>query len=432
MLHGERVGRLERTAPSKMRFRYDAHVIERYSVGTPLLSRSLPVRADPFTPSQTRPFFEGLLPEGDARGVIARRLGLRPGAGEFDLLEKLGRDCAGAVVIIPDGEDDHEQDRAHDDDHHDDDHDGEWLDDGEVARLIDELPRNPLGVDPAPGTIRLSLAGVQPKLVLTRDSAGRWRRPSDGVPSTHIIKVPQLGSDGRPLFDQIVINELFCLRVLAEAGLRTARAEIMQFGVRSALVVERFDRTLDASGRIARLHQEDACQALGRLGEDKYGDSRTGVRLAEVFDLVDDWTVSPAGERLTLMDQVVANVTLGNADAHAKNIAFLYPEPGVGTVSPLYDVVCTAVYPDLATTLALGIGGEFAGDRIGSGAFQRLAEEVGMSETSIARRVAQLAARIADCAAAMAGVAKAAEWHRPVIDQIAEVATVRAAHLARS
>jgi serine/threonine-protein kinase HipA len=433
------VGTLERTAPGKMRFCYDETVVTRFTDGTPLLSRSLPVQPNAFTPSQTRPFFEGLLPEGDARQAIAVALGLRARAADFELLSALGRDCAGAVVIVPDNDPndrDHEHERpaAEREDHQDDRHVDsvvEWIDNDQVARRIEDLPRNPLGVELSKQGVRLSLAGVQPKLVLIRDAAGRWGLPTAGIPSTHIIKVPQLADDGRPRYEDIVVNELFCLRVLAEAGLSTARAERVAFGGRDTLVVERFDRTVDAVGRITRLHQEDCCQALGRRVDDKYDNGGSGVRLPQVIELVDTWTVSPARERLTLVDQVVANFTLGNADAHAKNLAFLYREPGLTTLAPLYDVVCTAAYPGLTTELALRIGGAVDSKDVGARAIQQMARDFGMSETATVRRASALAFTIANCAAAMVGMADAAGWGRPILAEIATVARQRAAQLAR-
>jgi len=61
----------------------------------------------------------------------------------------------------------------------------EPLDEDQLAGLISSLRTAPLGVG---DRIRLSLAGVQEKLLLTRLPDGRWGRPVDGTPSTHILK----------------------------------------------------------------------------------------------------------------------------------------------------------------------------------------------------------------------------------------------------
>ncbi len=63
------------------------------------------------------------------------------------------------------------------------------LDDAQIARLLDEVA---LGNDPLRG--KTSLAGVQPKIVLTRLGRGTWHQPLGGAASTHLIEA----RDGSP------------------------------------------------------------------------------------------------------------------------------------------------------------------------------------------------------------------------------------------
>jgi HipA-like protein len=65
-----------------------------------LVSLSLPVANRRYPQGVVRSFLDGLLPEGDVRRAIARELGLRPD-DTFGLIEALGRDCAGAVIVQP-------------------------------------------------------------------------------------------------------------------------------------------------------------------------------------------------------------------------------------------------------------------------------------------------------------------------------------------
>lgn len=55
---------------------YTEEAIDRYDLGTPLLSLSLPVRQAHFPQGVVRAFLDGLLPEGEARRVIAREIGV--------------------------------------------------------------------------------------------------------------------------------------------------------------------------------------------------------------------------------------------------------------------------------------------------------------------------------------------------------------------
>lgn len=170
----------------------------------------------------------------------------------YGLIRALGRDCAGALVIQP----------------------AEALappvptaltaaplSDSEIGRLVANLPYAPLGVG---GRVRISLAGVQEKLLLTRMPNRSWGRPVDGTPSTHILK-PEIAR-----FPNTVENEAFCMRLARNLDLPVASIETMTLDGRRIIVVERYDRTLHANGSVERIHQEDFCQATGVLPCKKY------------------------------------------------------------------------------------------------------------------------------------------------------------------
>ena len=128
------------------------------------------------------------------------------------------------------------------------------------------------------------------------------------------------------------------------------------------LVVERYDRVVDdVSKCVARLHQEDACQALGIDPHGKYatasapkGDDPTYVAIA---DLLQKYSSDPEGEKEELLRQLVANLALGNWDAHAKNTSFLYREQMVPELAPLYDVVPIAEVEPRTTLLSMRVNG---------------------------------------------------------------------------
>lgn len=410
-LAGQHVGELERQGPTRYRFRYDADTVDRHGEGAPLLSASLPLRRDHYPNAETKPFFEGVLPEGAIRQTIARSLGLSEDNG-FGLLEALGMDCAGAVVILPPDAPAPTPESGS----------VEWLDGDELAQKVEDLPRNPLGVTGANG-VRLSLAGVQPKLVVTRAPSGRIGQPSGGAPSTHILKPPQ------EQFPELVINELFCLRVARSAGLRAASAELLHVGESECLLVERWDRTIDDDGRFARLHQEDFCQALGVLPAAKY-EAEGGPSFPQLVAALRGLGAPTLARDLNeLVQALVLNVLLGNADAHGKNYAILYEPLGVGRLAPLYDIVSTAVYPDLNRALAMTVGGVDDADEIDLAAWRRLAENSGLGAPQVARAVGDFSVRVVASARAARETARAEGWHRPVIDEIVTLAERRAGRL---
>lgn len=405
----ELVGRLERRGPTRLRFAYTPRVREHYPHGSLLLSASLPIREQPFASADTTPFFEGLLPEGAARTAAARALGLSEG-DTFGLLEALGVDCAGAVVLLPEGTEPPTGTGL-----------VRPLAAEEVERLLVELPRAPLGIAPDEG-VRLSLAGLQQKLVLVRDARGDWGQPIAGEPSTHILKpAPEA-------YPALVANELFCLRVAESAGIPAAHAWREHFGEIDCLVVERFDRKA-RGGTLARIHQEDLCQALGVLPQAKY-ESDGGPSIPDVIRLLRELGgPRVAREILTFLDQVLLSFLLGNSDQHGKNSALLYEAPDRVRLAPIYDVVSTAVYPELSQRLAMSIGGEAEPTRVGAAAWQRLAAESALGG-GLAARMRERASSIVAGARAVREQARDQSWDDAVLDRIVAVAEGRAAQIS--
>jgi serine/threonine-protein kinase HipA len=401
-LQEERLGELERLGPTRYRFAYDQPIVARYGEGAVLLSASLPVRAEPYSNAQTKPFFEGLLPEGVVRREVARVVGISESNG-FGLLGALGADCAGAVVVLPADASDPRPAYG----------EVRRLDPAEIEQKLHDLPRRPLGVAPDEG-VRLSLAGVQQKLLLTRAEDGGFGQPAGGMPSTHILKPEQ------EAYPDLVVNEAFCLRVARCAGLEAARADVVTFGRITCLVVERYDRAVSAGGTITRLHQEDLCQALGVLPAAKY-EVEGGPSITQVVALLRE--LGTARDLRAFALAVLVNFVLGNSDAHGKNFALLYEGTGSVRLAPVYDVVSTAVYDNVTNRLAMQIGGEDDPDRITSATWTRMLVEAGFrpSRGQLERDLSIVERCIDECLEA----SRAEAWHRPLLDRVAAVARER-------
>jgi len=383
---------------------YDAEVVERYGAGAVVLSIGLPIRAETYPGVDTRAFLDGLLPEGDTREVISRNLHLDK-SDVFGLLRELGLDVAGAVVITR--EDAGVPERAPS---------VRWLSPIELEEEIENLPYVPLGVE-AEGDVRLSLAGVQPKLGIVRDG-DQIGLPVDGYPTTHILKPPstRLDDGGNALFPDVVANEAFCMRLATRAGLGAAAITTHVAAGRTSLIIERFDReTLD--GVVHRIHQEDACQALRIMPERKY-EEHGGPSLRQIAALLGDYSAAPVLDRFGLLDYSLFHVLVGNTDAHGKNVSFIYRDGGV-RLSPLYDVVGTAVYPRHSQRLAMTIGGEIMIDDVDMEAFERAYEECGLSAALARRRIPETAEKIVAALAPTLDEASAEGWRRPIADEIA-------------
>ena len=394
---GEEVGRLERVDERTREYSF------RYTEDAKRpISLSLPLEQQRFSPAESRPFFEALLPEGVVREQIASQLKLAA-SDSFGLLSELGRDCAGALQIV-DVKRMSEPPSVR------------WLDEGELSALVEDLPRHPLGIRREDEHLRLSLAGVQHKAVLVRDSSGGFGKPLDGTASSHILKPEP--PDGQ--YPGLATNEYFCMRLAARSGLSCANAEMLTVAQRPCVVVERFDRELVTSPH-RRVHQEDLCQALGLTPDFKY--QKAGWRLPSygaLAKVLNQHSTSPGLDRLAGAQAAVFNFLVGNADAHAKNISLLHVRGGV-RLAPLYDIVCTAAYPELSIELALSIGDELDARAITSIHWSDLADDFGLNVDAFQRTRRQLSATIAAQASRLRDEARSQGWHHPCIDTIIDV-----------
>jgi serine/threonine-protein kinase HipA len=341
------------------------------------LSRSLPLRPEPFDRRECRPFFSGLLPEADQRTGAAGALGVSP-ANDFALLDRLGGDVAGALMLLPEGEAPPTPARQAP---------SEPLSSDALAAILDALPRQPLMAGQA--GLRLSLAGAQAKLPVVLVN-GDPALPTPGAATTHIIK-PEIVR-----FGGSVANEAWCMTLAAKVGLDVARAEARTVNGHPYLLVTRYDRSRAPDGHVLRVHQEDACQALGVAPERKYA-AEGGPGFGDLFALTRAYVRRPAMDVLKLVDTAIFNLIIGNADAHGKNFSFLLDDAGP-RLAPLYDLLSTIHWPALSSRLAMRIGQCGTLEDLAVANWARFAERIGVTFPLLRKRVRALGMAIDDAA----------------------------------
>lgn len=370
------------------------------------LSASLPLQAEPFDDRKTRPFFSGLLPEGQMRRLIAQQFQVSD-QNDFALLDHIGGECAGAVTFLKPGQALPVPARSDD---------VQWLSDEEVIAILDELPRRPMlaGKD----GLRLSLAGAQDKLPVVFDGA-RIGLPLNGTPSSHILK-PAIHA-----VENSVINEGFCMALAEAMQLKPAKSKVRQVMNRAFLLVERYDRMIDAQGHRQRLHQEDFCQALGVVPEMKY-QNEGGPGLAQCFDLVRSSTRPSAPQVLRLLDYVIFNALIGNHDAHAKNFSLLYSGKAP-VLAPFYDTLSTAVYPTLTQKMAMKIGSKYKFTEVQARHWEQFAEGAGFTKAQAKRRILELAKSLPATARKLQSDPERGFVGHDVVEQISTVIEQRCA-----
>ncbi len=328
-MNGKKVGCLTRTAVGQLRFEYGDEWL--HSAFRRPLSLSMPLSQKVFSGDVVENFFDNLLPDSQSiRSRIQTRFGAKSSRC-FDLLWHVGRDCVGALQLLPEDAAEVDVRRI----------ESEVLTDTEIAGLLRNYATLPLGMQ-GDNDFRISIAGAQEKTALLRLN-DKWHRPLGVTPTSHIFKLPigKIAHSGMDLTDSVE-NEWLCHLILKAYGIPVANADIAEFEDVKVLVVERFDRRwADDRTWMIRLPQEDMCQALNISPALKY-ESDGGPGIQRIMTLLLGSVNALADRSLFLKTQVLFWL-LGAIDGHAKNFSiFLLPE-GSFQLAPFYDVM--SAYP---------------------------------------------------------------------------------------
>jgi serine/threonine-protein kinase HipA len=258
------------------------------------------------------PFFQHLGPEGWLRERQARVAHIAE-EDDFGLLLRYGADCIGAVGVTS-------------------------------AVPLDEV----VPITEAPANPGRTVSGVQRKLLVAKK--GRNYRPADqnGL-------APYIAKFNSTDIPTLVRNEFLSLRWITsvlgkDEVTRFESAQIEAVG-ETALVVTRFDRTKDGK----KLRLEDFAQILCKSRGADYG-GKYDADYEDVANAIRKHSARPEIDLDKLFRRLVVFSLMGNCDGHLKNFSLLETEAGL-RLSPLYDVVNTAIYPAYDRNLALRIGG---------------------------------------------------------------------------
>ena len=405
--NGRVVGQLTQNQHGELGFAYSPGWLQNNDASP--LSASLPKRVEPFSRRECRPFFGGLLPEESQRDAAAQALGVSRG-NDFALLDRLGGDVAGALQLLPPGETPAAPDL---------DQRPIPLDDAGLIRVLDALPVRPLLAGEE--GLRLSLAGAQSKVPVVLVD-GAVALPAPGQPTTHILKPPM------SRFSVTTENEAFVMRLAAAAGLDVAAVEPRIVRDRTFLLVQRYDRSRGEDGGVHRIHQEDFCQALGVPPETKYA-SEGGPTFKDCFELLRRVAARPAVDVLKLLDAMIFNLIVGNADAHGKNFSILYDRDGP-RLAPLYDLLATVAYPELSPKLAMRIGKRATLGEMDAKGWIAFAADAGVGMPLIRRRVSEVSQTVMARANEVASKLMRPGLDETALSRFAAMAADRAAQCA--
>jgi len=323
-LNNEHIADLEQVRSGDLHLRYLPASISTRGLGSIALSIALPARPRHKGQVVTR-WVESMLPEGETRTSLEDRFGVHRG-DSFGLLQAIGADCAGAVSFLAPTEAPINRLVA-----------AQPLTAADIAMAVKDLPRHPLGANEH---VRVSLGGMQAKLLLTQVQDGAWARPADGTPSTHIAKPDPLASPG------LVVDEAFSLALASAANFPVTDFELRtDWGERPVLVLTRFDRLVH-EGVVTRIHQEDGSAALGLdpTGRSKYqSQDLNSPTLQKIATLLRRHGRRWITDFAALAQDMILRIAVGDTDGHARNYGFLHVGDAV-EMAPIYDVAPTSLH----------------------------------------------------------------------------------------
>lgn len=377
---GEIAGTLHQDERGLMSFSYH----DSYN-GVPL-STSMPVSNRRFIEKVLRPYLFGLLPDGERqRRAIATEYGISAN-NPVALLTHIGLDCPGAVQFCAPGRESEATSRPE-----------EFIpiDDSAIAGRLKSI-KNDQDATWMGRNESWSLGGNQGKFALAL-MGGSWHECRGAAPTTHIFKNGVIG------FRLEALNEYICMKTAKACGLPVAEVDYRLFGDEAALIIARYDRIVTKQGTVARLHQEDLCQSLGVMPDQKYT-ADGGPTAHDALRLL----AKTKRERtnLTLFTQALFfNCLIGAPDAHAKNYSLLLGTNGDALLAPLYDVASGLAYENARRKgrLAMSIGGENRFGRVGRGAIERY---VGKNEPQVHELMERAGLSLDACVSIMAGLAE--------------------------
>lgn len=359
--------------------------------GVPL-SVSMPVGLERYDDRVVRPHLMGLLPdEASTRNAIGSRYGISSN-NPFRLLGAVGMDCPGAVQVCSSGSIPPAENLARD---------LTRLTDADIEAKLAAVRENAAAawVD-APATEgHWSLGGCQAKFALRMEN-GQWFDCAGAAASTHIVKPGVTGFAGQALV------EFISMRLAQQIGLPVAKVEFHTFGSEPAIIVERYDRMRDGAGCVARIHQEDFCQALGVMPDAKYAE-QGGPSTPRIVEMLKTTGERAKDNVYRFILYLFFNYLIGATDAHAKNHSLMLLPGDDIRIAPLYDVASIAPYHSLVPQrrkplrAALSIGGENRFGMLGAANVKKMVadcelEELGLGFDLLCGRLATMAGMIPD------------------------------------
>lgn len=332
-LNGYLVGEFKKSSNGAHSFSYSTSWLALN--GSRPISLSMPLAKSEYRGDVVYNYFDNLLPDNSE---VRQRIVARYQAGSslpFDLLSMIGRDCVGALQLLPKGEAPLNVKNL----------EYRVLGNEELDKIIMGYRADmPLGMIEDLQDFRISVAGAQEKTALLNIDQ-TWCLPLNSTPTSHIIKLPigQIQSHSYSLdMSDSVENEFLCMQLLQAYGLSVAGCEILALEEMNVLSVERFDRQYSSDKKwLMRRPQEDYCQVFNVPSALKY-ENQGGPGIEQIMNHLLS-SKNAVKDRADFMKAQVLFWLMGASDGHAKNFSIFILPDGQFQLTPFYDVL--SVFP---------------------------------------------------------------------------------------
>lgn len=339
------------------------------------------------TPEVAYNYLDNVLPEGEARKLLADELGVSE-KNIYSQVRSIGNDLTGAISFTATKPQSNSGPKVTEPQFR-------VIKPEELSERLSQ--KEDIGLLLWDDKPRLSVAGVQDKLNVFINEQGEMGFGDGSLCSTHILKFEKTNCPN------LVLNEYFCMKLSEAIGLPTAKIQFTRFKQHPALIVERFDRKYVADEKkVFRRHIIDCCQALNLPRDYKYernlGDGRDvqhirdGASLPMLFELAKT-TTSPVESMLWLILWQSFNLMISNYDSHGKNLSLFFDKSN-RRFTPAYDLVNVAMFPQFKHSLAMAMGDEFEPDNIHAYQLADFAETCGINKKLFSRQLSTLANKV--------------------------------------
>jgi len=294
------------------------------------------------------PVLSNLLPEGALKKWMAQGMKVSED-NEFPLLAYAGENLPGAVKAQP-----------------------LTAENIPPWALTSREQAEPVLMDLGTQSRKFSLAGVQIKFSSAYQD-GRYNIDSGFEGDNWIIKTPST------IHPYVPENEYTVMRLAEVIGVEIPEIKLVDLdelkglpdialpNESHAFAIKRFDRTEQG-----RVHTEDFAQIFNLYASEKY-DKANYEMIGRVL-----YKYSSIRAVQQLAVRLLANIMLGNGDAHTKNFSVIYPDRMNPELSPAYDIVFTAAYIRGESDIGLNMAKEKNWYRLSLAHFEEWSNRIGV------------------------------------------------------